>query len=82
MCGIVGADDVILRASSLAEYVMYVSCEGTDWAGDCAGSIMADDATSGTILLVGDAHVGSGSFGEGVEVGCVGYDCMVSSVEG
>ena len=60
---------------------MYMSGEGTDWAGDCAGSIMADDAASGTIFLVGDVHGGSGGFGEGVEVSCVGYDGMVGIVE-
>ena len=61
---------------------MHMSGECSDGAGDCVGCVMADDATMGAVLLVGDAHGGSGSHrGESGEVCSVGNDGMVSCVE-
>ena len=53
----------------------------SDRAGNCVGGVMADDATTGAILLVGDAHGGLGGHGESGEVCSVGDDGMVSCVE-
>ena len=61
---------------------MYASGKCSDGACDCVGCIMADDATVGAVLLVGDAHSGSGSHGESGEVCSVGNDGVVGSVEG
>ena len=58
------------------------SGERLDGACDGVGCIMADDAAMGAILLVGDAHSGSGSRGENGEVCSVGNDGVVGSVEG
>ena len=53
-----------------------------DGACDGVGCIMADDAAAGTVLLVGDAHSGSGGRGENGEVCSGGNDGVVGSVEG
>ena len=43
---------------------MYATGECLDGARDGVGDVVAADAAMGTVLLVGDAHGGSGSFGE------------------
>ena len=53
-----------------------------DRAGNGDGCIMADDAATGAILLVGDAHGGSGGRRENGEVCSVGNDGVVSGEEG
>ena len=60
---------------------MHTSGECMDGAGDCVGGVMANDATVGTVLLVGDAHGGLGSCRERGEVFSVGNDGMVGCVE-
>ena len=47
--------------------MVYTSGKCSDRAGNCVGCIMADDDAAGAILLVGDAHGGSGSHRERVE---------------
>jgi len=71
---VVGADDV----SGCALWVLHdgvdASCQGSDRAGFGVGSVVADDAAAGAVLLVGDTH---GGFGRRVELvqGCsVWYD--------
>ena len=61
---------------------MDTSGECMDRAGNGVGCVMADDAATGAILLVGDAHSGAGSHGENGEVCIVGNDGVVGSVEG
>ena len=66
----------------LAENVVYSSGERMYGAGDGVGCIMADDAAAGAVLLVGDAHGGSGSCRESREVCSVGNDGVVCGEEG
>ena len=67
----------------MAEDVMHASGECLDGAGDGVGGVMANDATVGAVLLVGDAaHDGClGSCSESGEVCSVGNDGMVGCVE-
>ena len=66
----------------LAEDVVYAAGECSDGAGNGVGCIMADDATTSTVLLVGDVHSGTGSHGESGEVCSVGNDGVFGCVEG
>ena len=43
---------------------MHALGECLDGAGDCVGCVMADDTTTVAVLLVGDAHGGSGGHRE------------------
>ena len=64
---------------------MWCMRRASAWTGHamvCVGGVMADGAATGAVLLVGDAHGGSGSLGESGEVCSIGNDGMVSCVEG
>ena len=60
---------------------MHASGKCSDGECDGVGGVMADDATAGAVLLVGDAHGGLGGCRESGEVCSVGDDGMVSCVE-
>ena len=65
----------------MAEDVMHTLGKCLEGAGDGFGGVIANDATTGTMLLVGDAHGCLGSHGESGEVCSVGNDGMVGCVE-
>ena len=60
---------------------MHTSGKCLDGAGNGVGGVMANDATAGAVLLVGDAHGCLGSCSESGEVCSVGNDGMVGCVE-
>ena len=66
----------------LAEDVVDASGKHVYGAGNGVGCIMADDAATGAVLLVGDAHGGSGACRESREVCSVGNDGVVGGEEG
>ena len=61
---------------------MDLASEGSDRACIGVGGVMADDAPTGAVLLVGDAHGSTGGGGKGGMVSSVGDDGMVCGVKG
>ena len=57
-------------------------CEGSDRAGIRVGGVMADDAPTCAILLLGDAHGSTGGSSEGGVISSVGDDGVVRGVKG